>query len=261
MTASLTVRASNLGKHYYRVHEKPMLLREAAMLFAGRKRRVDDLWALRHVTFDLRRGETLGLLGPNGSGKSTLLTVIAGTSFPSEGVMSTRGRVATLLTLGAGFNADMTGEENILASAGLLGVPVPEAKRRMRHIIEFAELESVIDTQIRHYSSGMLARLGFSIAINVNPDILLIDEIFGVGDIKFQEKCVEKVRELQSQGITIVFAAQSPLFVADFCSQAIWLEYGRVKMMGPSSEVAEGYQVAMTGKTIREDVADALGRI
>ncbi|HEX4473528.1 MAG TPA: ABC transporter ATP-binding protein [Polyangiaceae bacterium] len=255
---NVAIRASDVGKHFYRVHEKPMLLREAAMLFSGRRRRVDDLWAVRHVTFDLHEGETLGVLGPNGSGKSTLLTVVAGTAYPNEGTISTRGRISTLLSLGAGFHPDMTGEENIITSAGLLGIPVEEARRRMTSIVEFAELESVIDTQIRHYSSGMMARLGFAIAIHVSPNILVIDEVFAVGDIAFQTKCLDALRELKSRGITILFASQAPLMVAEFCSRALWLEGGTTKMLANATEVAEAYQVAMTGRTIGEEVAEAL---
>jgi ABC-type polysaccharide/polyol phosphate transport system ATPase subunit len=250
-TGAVTIRAANVGKHFLRVHEKPMLLREAAMLMVGRQRRVDDLWAVRHVNFELRAGEALGIVGLNGSGKSTLLTLIAGTSFPSEGTMSTRGRISTLLSLGAGFNFDMTGEENIVASAGLLGVPVKEAHRRMKQIVEFAELESAIDTQIRFYSSGMLARLGFAIAINVSPDILVVDEVLAVGDLKFQEKCIGAIRELHSRGITMVVAAQSPAFVSEFCQRILWLENGQPKLMGESHEVGDAYQKSTIGTSIQ----------
>jgi ABC-type polysaccharide/polyol phosphate transport system ATPase subunit len=255
---ALTVRAAGLGKHYLRVHERPMLLREAAMLMTGRTRRVDDLWAVRGVAFELREGETLGLIGVNGSGKSTLLQLVAGTSFPSEGTISTRGRISTLLALGAGFNSDMTGEENIVASAGLLGIPVPEARRRMQGIVEFAELESVIDTPIRFYSSGMLARLGFAIAISVSPDILVVDEVLAVGDLKFQDKCIESVKEMQSRGITMVVAAQSPLFIAEFCTRAMWLEAGETKMAGSASEVADAYQLAMKSATLTDMFSNVL---
>jgi ABC-type polysaccharide/polyol phosphate transport system ATPase subunit len=248
--SAVTVRATNVGKHFLRVHEKPMLLREAAMLMVGRQRRVDDLWAVRHVNFELKAGESLGIVGLNGSGKSTLLSLIAGTSFPTEGTMSTRGRISTLLSLGAGFNFDMTGEENIVASAGLLGVPVKEAYRRMKQIIEFAELETAIDTQIKFYSTGMVARLGFAIAINVSPDILVVDEVLAVGDLKFQQKCVEAIRELQSRGITMVLAAQSPFFIAEFCQRIVWLEAGQVKLMGEAMHVGDAYQTATTGTSM-----------
>jgi lipopolysaccharide transport system ATP-binding protein len=244
----LCVRASKVGKCYQRVHEKPMLLREAAMLFAGRRRQVDELWAVRYLDFELRQGDTLGVIGANGSGKSTLLALVAGTCFPTEGTMSTRGRIATLLSLGAGFHPDMTGEENIVASAALLGVPVDEARKLTRKIIEFAELDSAIDTPVRTYSSGMSGRLGFSVAINVSPDILVVDEIFAVGDLAFQAKCIAEVKRLQATGITMVFASQSPQFLADFCTRAVWLEKGQVKMIGSASEVGEAYHIAMTGE-------------
>jgi lipopolysaccharide transport system ATP-binding protein len=255
-TRPLTVRLSDAGKHYRRVHEKPMLLREAMMLLSGRQRHVDELWAVRHASFDLREGETLGILGPNGSGKSTLLALVAGAAFPSEGTVSTRGRVSTLLALGAGFNMDMTGEENILACAGLLGIPVREARRLMPNIVAFAELESAIDTQVRFYSSGMMARLGFSIAINVSPDVLVVDEVLAVGDLAFHDKCTSEVKRLQSSGITIVLASQSPFLVADFCTRAIWLEAGQIKMAGDPAEVADAYQVSMTGTHVVPFAAD-----
>jgi ABC-type polysaccharide/polyol phosphate transport system ATPase subunit len=253
------IRARDVGKHYLRVHEKPMLLREAMMLLAGRKQRVDDLWALRHVDFELRAGETLGLLGPNGSGKSTLLTLVAGTSFPSEGTISTCGRISTLLSLGAGFNPDMTGEENIVASSGLLGMPFAETRKRLTQIVEFAELQGVIDTQIRYYSSGMTTRLAFSIAINVSPDIMVIDEVLAVGDIAFQAKCMDALEDLQSRGITTVLASQAPMMIADFCTRALWLEAGRIKMAGPAAEVAEAYQVGMLGHPMGAAIEDAPG--
>jgi ABC-type polysaccharide/polyol phosphate transport system ATPase subunit len=250
MKGGVRIRARNLGKHYLRVHEKPMLLREAAMLLSGRKQRVDDLWAVRHVEFELREGETLGLLGPNGSGKSTLLTLVAGTSFPSEGTISTRGRISTLLSLGAGFNPDMTGEENIVASAGLLGMSVQETRNRLPRIVEFAELAAVIDTQIRFYSSGMVTRLAFSIAINVSPDIMVIDEVLAVGDIAFQRKCLDTLEDLQETGVTTVLATQSPLMVTELCTRALWLEAGQIKLSGPAADVANAYQLGMTGQAL-----------
>lgn len=253
MSASpLTVRVANVGKRFARVHEKPMLLRDAVLLFSNRKERVDDLWAVRHVSFDLRAGETLGIIGRNGSGKSTLLSLVAGTTFPTEGTVSTRGRVSTLLALGSGFHPDMTGEENIITSAGLHGISMSEARRRLPDIVAFAELDEAIDTPIRFYSSGMTARLGFAIAINVSPDILVVDEVFAVGDIAFQNKCIKEVRKLQQSGVTVVFASQVPSFLVDFCTRAIWLEEGRIKMIGPSWDVGNAYQLVMTGQTLEE---------
>jgi len=240
-TDEIVIRARALCKVYRRVHEKPMLLREALFFLAGRSRRVEELWALRDINFEVRRGQALGLLGRNGSGKSTLLQIAAGTSFPSQGTLSTRGRVSMLLSLGSGLNPEMTGEENVFMKAGLIGLSLDEARRRLPSIVRFAELEAAIDTPIKYYSSGMTTRLAFSIAINVDPNVIVIDEVFGVGDIAFQSKCQEEMWRLKSQGATIMFASQSPPLVAEFCSHAIWLDNGVVKSSGAAREVASQY--------------------
>jgi len=245
MTQPVVVRASKVGKRYQRVHEKPMLLRDMALLLSSRRKSVDEFWALKDVTFDVKQGETMGILGPNGSGKSTLLTLLAGTAFPSEGTASTRGRVSLLLELGAGFSPDMTGEENIIVNAGLLGLTTQEARERMHGMVEFAELKDVIDTPIRHYSSGMLARLGFAIAINVSPDVLIVDEVLAVGDIRFQEKCSREFERLRCDGVTIVLVSQSPEIIADRCDRALWLKEGQVQSLGDAKDVAAEYRAAM----------------
>jgi lipopolysaccharide transport system ATP-binding protein len=250
MTEPVVIRATDLGKRYARIHETPMLLRDMALMFSSR-RRIDEFWALRHVSFDVHRAETFGILGPNGSGKSTLLTLLAGTSFPSEGVASTRGRISLLLELGAGFSIEMTGEENIIVNAGLLGLSTAEAGKQMQHIVEFAELEHVIDTPIRHYSSGMLARLGFSIAIHVSPDILIVDEVLAVGDIAFQQKCMTELQRLQQDGTTIVLVSQAPGSIANLCNTALWLKDGHVQSVGPAAEIASQYEAAMHAAAMR----------
>jgi lipopolysaccharide transport system ATP-binding protein len=246
MKRPIVVRARDLGKRYERVHEKPMLLRDMALMMSARKRRVDEFWAVRHLSFDVEQGETLGVIGQNGSGKSTLLTLLAGTSFPSEGVASTRGRVSLLLELGAGFSADMTGEENVIENAGLLGLTTSEARDRLRSIVDFAELGEVIDTPIRFYSAGMLARLGFSIAIHVQPDILIVDEVLAVGDIRFQQKCGEAFRQLQDGGTTVVLVSQGPGVIQQTCDRAIWLRDGMLHQIGPAGEIAAAYTEFMT---------------
>jgi len=245
MSAPVVVRASKVGKRYQRVHEKPMLLRDMALLLSSRRKSVDEFWALKDVSFEVQQGETMGILGPNGSGKSTLLTLLAGTAFPTEGTASTRGRVSLLLELGAGFSPDMTGEENIIVNAGLLGLTTREARDRMHKMVEFAELEGVIDTPIRHYSSGMLARLGFAIAINVSPDVLIVDEVLAVGDIRFQEKCNKEFDRLRSDGVTVVLVSQSPQAIADRCDRALWLKEGQVQSLGAAKDVAAEYSAAM----------------
>jgi lipopolysaccharide transport system ATP-binding protein len=242
MDRPLVIRARNLGKRYQRVHEAPMLLRDMAAMVSGERRRVDEFWALRGVSFEIAQGEMFGVVGRNGSGKSTLLTLVCGTSFPDEGSVSTRGRLSVLLALGAGFNVDMTGEENIIVNAGLLGLSVSEARAKMRQIVEFAELEHVIDTKIRFYSSGMVARLGFSIAISVSPDILLVDEVLAVGDAGFQEKCYREIRRLQAEGTAIMFVSHGNIAVQDLCTRAIWLKDGVAERIGPVDEVARAYE-------------------
>jgi ABC-type polysaccharide/polyol phosphate transport system ATPase subunit len=225
-----------------------MLLREAVFFLASRDKRSEDFWALHDVSFEIGDGETMGVLGRNGSGKSTLLQVVAGAAFPSEGTISTRGRVATLLALGAGLHGDMTGEENIIVNAGFLGLSPEEIRDRMPHIVEFSELAQVIDTPVRFYSSGMKARLGFSIAINVSPDILVIDEVLAVGDMTFQGKSLEKILQMKESGTTILYASQSPNQVAEFCSRAIWLEQGKVQASGAARDVAGEYARAMEAR-------------
>lgn len=246
MKGEVVIRVAGVGKRYARVHEKPMLLRDMAFLLSARGRSVDEFWALRHVSFDVLEGETFGILGPNGSGKSTLLTLLAGTSFPSEGTASTRGRVSPLLELGAGFSYDMTGEENIIINAGLLGLTAQEARQRMRAVVEFAELEHVIDTPIRQYSAGMKARLGFSIAMHVSPDVLIVDEVLSVGDIRFQEKCRLEFERMRAEGVTIVMVEQSPDTIAARCDRALWLKDGRVQNLGSAREIAAEYAAAMS---------------
>jgi len=250
MTGAVTVRARAIGKCFRRVHERPMRVREALMLLTTRGARVEDLWAVRDLSFEVRQGETLGVLGSNGSGKSTLLMLVAGTAFPTEGVVSVRGRVTALLSLGSGFHPDMTGEENILLAAGLVGIPVPAARRLVPKIIDFAELGDAIDTPFRYYSSGMAARLGFSVAIHVSPDVLVLDEVLAVGDIAFQTKCLAELKRLQRRGITILFASQSPAAIGDFCTHALWLEAGRLVRAGEARVIANAYLEATLGGSV-----------
>lgn len=235
------IAVRDLGKKYQRIHEQPMLLREAFFLLASRTKRYEDFWALSGVSFDVSRGETLGVVGRNGSGKSTLLQVLAGATYPTTGTVSTRGRIATLLALGAGLNPEMTGEENILVNIGFMGFDMDEARARLPAIVEFSELAEVIDTPVKHYSSGMMARLGFSIAINVSPDILVVDEVLSVGDMTFQGKSFSKIIELKTAGTTIVYASQSPGQIAELCNRAVWIEQGQVKRFGPARTVAGDY--------------------
>ena len=198
-------------------------------------------YALRDVTFSVARGETLGIIGRNGSGKSTILKLIAGVTAPSEGEIGVYGRVSPLIELGAGFHPDLTGRENVFLNASILGMSRKEVSARFDEIISFAELWDFVDTPVKRYSSGMYIRLGFSVAVHSDPEILLIDEVLAVGDAGFQEKCLAKMREFQSQGVTIVLVTHSMGLVQDFCERAILLSAGRLLADGAPAEVVQSY--------------------
>jgi len=201
----------------------------------------EEFHALRDVSFSIDRGETVGIVGRNGSGKSTALKLIAGVSAPTSGTVLISGRVSPLIELGAGFHPDLTGRENVHLNASILGMSAAETDEQFDAIVEFAELEEFIDTPVKRYSSGMYMRLGFAVAVHSSPDILLVDEVLAVGDTFFQEKCMAKMHEFQTQGVTIVVVAHNTATITDFCDRAIWLEHGRMEAIGPSRDVMEQY--------------------
>lgn len=198
-------------------------------------------YALRDVSFRVARGETLGIIGRNGSGKSTILKLIAGVTAPSEGEIAVYGRVSPLIELGAGFHPDLTGRENVFLNASILGMSRKEVLARFDEIISFAELWDFVDTPVKRYSSGMYIRLGFSVAVHSDPEILLIDEVLAVGDAAFQEKCLTKMQEFRSRGVTIVVVSHSMGLVQDFCERALLLGGGYVLADGPPAEVVRHY--------------------
>jgi ABC-2 type transport system ATP-binding protein len=230
--SAISVRA--VSKCFKLTHERYPSLKERVIHF-GRVPS-EDFWALRDINLDIEEGATLGLLGHNGSGKSTLLKCIAGILRPTEGEIATRGRVAALLELGAGFQGELTGRENIFLNGAILGMSRKELTRRFDDIVAFAELEQFIDTQVRFYSSGMYVRLGFAIAVNVEPDILLVDEVLAVGDEAFQRKCLERVAEFQGEGRTIVVVSHSPDLVRKISHTAAVLDHGRLVASGEPRE-------------------------
>ena len=194
----------------------------------GRKKRGHkDFWALRDIDLDIAEGETVGLLGHNGSGKSTLLKCVGGILSPTEGEIRVRGRIASLLELGAGFHPDLTGRENVFLNASILGMAKRDIEQRLDEIVAFAELEAFIDEQVKHYSSGMYVRLGFAVAINVEPDVLLVDEVLSVGDEAFQQKCLDRVRGFQQDGRTIIFVSHAADLVRRICDRVMVLDHGR----------------------------------
>lgn len=201
----------------------------------------DSFAALREMSFSVEHGETVAVAGSNGAGKTTLLGLIAGVSWPDSGVIRVEGSVAPLLELGAGFHPDLTGEENLRLNASLLGMTRREAGLLHDQIIEFSELRDFIREPLRTYSSGMILRLGFSIAVSRNPQILLVDEILAVGDQRFQGKCMERIRELKRRGTTIVFVSHARAAVEALCERALWLDHGRLMLDGPVGEVLDAY--------------------
>ena len=220
-------------------YDKANSLKEK-ILFWNRNRK-DKREVLKNINLTVKNGEAVALIGVNGSGKSTLLKLMTKIIYPDKGKIITNGKLTSLLELGAGFHPDFSGRENIYFNASIFGLTKKQINERIEQIIEFSELGTFIDNPVRTYSSGMYMRLAFAIAINVDADILLIDEILAVGDQHFQEKCVNKMKELRKEGKTMVFVTHSMATVKEFCSRAVWLYNGEVKVDGKPEEVIEQY--------------------
>ncbi|WP_217616742.1 ABC transporter ATP-binding protein [Cellulomonas sp. GbtcB1] len=226
MTTTTVVEVRGLSKRF--VIRKEKSLKERVVNFGRSNLHKEDFWALRDVDLSIESGTTVGLIGPNGSGKSTLLKAIGGILQPTSGTVQTRGRMAALLELGAGFHPDLTGRENVYLNASILGLSTAQTDRYFDAIVDFSGIERFIDTQVKFYSSGMYVRLAFAVAVHVDPDILLVDEVLAVGDEPFQRKCMDRIREFQHDGRTIVLVTHSLDQVADVCDRAVVLESGRV---------------------------------
>lgn len=210
-----------------------------------------DFTALDHVSFNVAKGEVLGLVGLNGSGKSTTLKIISGILKPTSGTVVTNGTISPLIELGAGFAPDLTARENVLLNGAVLGFGKKEMLAKMDEIIEFSELDKFMDVQIKNFSSGMLARLGFSIATNVSPEILIVDEILGVGDFLFQQKCEERINRMMSGGTTVVVVSHTIEQIERLCDRVVWLDHGKIVMMGETKEVCDAYK--QTSRTFNPD--------
>jgi lipopolysaccharide transport system ATP-binding protein len=221
-------------------------LKELATL--NRLRRHRDFWALRDVTFAVRRGETFCVIGENGAGKSTLLQMVAGILSPTAGVVNVNGRVSALLELGSGFNPEFTGRDNVYMNGAIVGFSAQEIDRRYKEIEDFAEIGEFIDQPVKTYSSGMVVRLAFAVAIHVDPEILLVDEALAVGDMYFRQRCMRKVHELRARGITILFVSHAIGDVKAIGDRSLWLDQGRVRELGDTDLVAAKYLAAMVEK-------------
>jgi ABC-type polysaccharide/polyol phosphate transport system ATPase subunit len=246
------IKFSNVSKRFILHHERPQSFQDMVVSLFGlrtpSKRGLamprpanEEFWAVRDVNFGIYAGEAVGIIGENGSGKSTTLKLVTKILEPTSGSVSVRGKVSALLELGTGFHPELTGRENIFLNGSLLGISRKSMAERYDQIVDFAELQEFIDTPIKHYSSGMVMRLGFAVAINVDPDILLTDEVLAVGDEAFQRKCLDYISALRRRGVTIVYVSHALDSVRGLCQRAIWLDHGRLIADGPSGEVIDRY--------------------
>ena len=217
-----------------------------------------EIWALNQVSFEVRQGEVLGLIGPNGAGKTTALSLLAGITSPTECAILLRGRVGALIKLGAGFHPDLTGRENVYLNGSILGLKRAEIDHLYDDIVEFAELGGFMDTPVKRYSSGMYVRLGFSVAVHIDPEILLVDEVLSVGDVSFQSKCLNRIGKIRDSGSTVVFVSHNMHHVAGFCDRVVYLDHGRVKREGNPSDVLEAYISDVMAHRIQETDEDGL---
>lgn len=239
----LNIKITDVSLKYRLAKERPKTLQEyIVQRLKGKRLDYEDFWALRDINLEIRKGETLGLIGPNGAGKSTLLKVIAGILIPMAGNVSVNGKIAPLIELGSGFKTDLTGKENIYLNSSILGLSRKEIDSRFERILAFSELGDFIYSPLRSYSSGMVARLGFSIATEVDPDILIIDEILAVGDEHFRKKCDERILSFKEKGVTILFVSHSMNDIKRLCDRVLLLEHGRSRMIGDPVSVIEEYK-------------------
>ena len=236
----IAIKVDHVYKSFNIYYDRANTLKER-MLFWARNKRREKREILKDINLEIKKGETVALIGVNGSGKSTLLKLMTQIIFPNQGTIETKGKLTSLLELGAGFHPDFSGRENIYFNASIFGLTKKEIDNRLEQIIEFSELGSYIDNPVRTYSSGMYMRLAFSVAINVDADILLVDEILSVGDQHFQEKCLDKMKELKKQGKTMVFVTHSLGSAKELCDRAVWLHNGVLKKDGNTDEVIKEY--------------------
>jgi ABC-type polysaccharide/polyol phosphate transport system ATPase subunit len=232
---------------YFRLQQRSRMSIRKALVGGGVARRAPVIWALRDVDLTCGEGEVVGVVGPNGAGKSTLCLVLSRILEPDEGTVRVRGHVSTLLSLGAGFNRELSGRDNILLNAAFLGIPRREIGRRMDAIMEFADLGEFIDQPIRFYSNGMRSRLGFAIATALDPEILVLDEVLAVGDRAFRAKSQARIEEMMARSRLIVIVSHATSFLRGVCTHCLWLERGRLRQYGRAGPVLDAYEHAMGG--------------
>jgi ABC-type polysaccharide/polyol phosphate transport system ATPase subunit len=235
------IKVENVGMQFNLSQEKVDNLKEYVIKMLKRELLFQEFWALRNISFEIEKGDRMGVIGLNGAGKSTLLKIISGVMKPTEGNLEINGKLVPLLELGAGFDSNYTGRENIYLNGAILGYTHEFLDEKYEEIVEFAEIREFMDVPIKNFSSGMRARLGFSIATVVEPEILVLDEVLSVGDAKFKEKSEARIMELFDEGITVLFVSHSIEQVKRLCNKAIWLEKGKIVMQGDAEEVCNKY--------------------
>lgn len=238
------IRFENVSKRFIlrRVRTRSFKESLVGLPRSNERRQREEFWALKDVSFVVKPGETLALIGANGAGKSTALKLISRILEPTSGRVEVSGRMGALLQLGAGFHGDLTGRENVYLNGSILGLSRAEVRRKIDAIIAFSELERFIDVPVKHYSSGMYVRLGFSVAVHTDPEILLVDEVLAVGDQNFQHKCLERIMEMRRKGVTLCFVSHSLAAVSRLCTRAVWLDEGKVQLMGNVEDVIGAYR-------------------
>lgn len=235
----VAVSVDHVSKSFRMYRERNQTIKSAIM--RGRRSIHDDFWALRDVSFEVPVGSTFGLIGSNGSGKSTLLKCLANIYFPDKGTITHHGKLAAMLEVGSGFHSELSGRENIFLNGSILGMSKKDITRKLDEIIDFSGVEEFIDQPVKNYSSGMYVRLGFAIAINVNPEILVVDEVLAVGDADFQDKCFGKFAELKKAGKTVILVSHSMTTVQSMCDHAAWINKGELMASGPAEPVIAAY--------------------
>src|SRR6202045_1912761 len=261
------IHVEGMGKRY-RIGEREryLALRDVlaraftAPLRRGPRRVADYLWALRDVSFDISRGEVVGLIGRNGAGKTTLLKLLARITRPTTGFAEVRGRVGSLLEVGTGFHPELTGRENIYLSGAILGMSKREIDQKKDAIVAFSGVERYLDTPLKHFSTGMQMRLAFAVAAQLEPEILLVDEVLAVGDLEFQKKCLGKMSEVSKDGRTIVFVSHQMGQIRRLCERVIWIDHGVIKQDGPTLDVVSAYERAFTERTALNAQKETFGQ-
>jgi ABC-2 type transport system ATP-binding protein len=236
------IQVRDVSMHFNLMEEKVDSIKEYVVKLLKGKLLYNDFIALNHVSFDVQKGDILGFIGFNGAGKSTLLKILAGVLTPTTGSVTVKGTIAPLIEVGAGFDPELTARENIYLNGAILGYSKAFIEQKFDSIIEFAELKDFVNVPVKNFSSGMYARLGFSIATAVQPDILIVDEVLSVGDFRFQQKCEERIRKMIKDGVTILLVSHDMGMIERLCNKVLWLDHGEMKNLGKTAEVCEAYK-------------------